>query len=179
MWNISWIFFLQKLLVLCFKNNFTRINHCKFIHHTSHLKPFLSNLPCVVRRTYFSIIFYVKKCALYLIKYGTCHRFKNNCFGGKKQVFGWKNERFSFKKPVLWVKNPVFGWKNKRLRNQFLGEKNKFLALKPVFLEKPVDSSEFFCSCFRKGRSRLGTIAIFHSLSSGFHYKTSTSRNQQ
>ncbi len=27
-----------------FKNNFTRINHCRFIPHKSHLKPFLSYL---------------------------------------------------------------------------------------------------------------------------------------
>jgi hypothetical protein len=61
---------LGKKLFLFFKKNFTRINHCKFIHHKSHLKPFLSYLPCIVRREYFSIIFNVKKCALYLIKYG-------------------------------------------------------------------------------------------------------------
>ncbi len=44
-----------------FKNNFTRINHCKFIHHKRHLKPFLSYLLCRVCREYFSIIFNVKK----------------------------------------------------------------------------------------------------------------------
>jgi len=44
-----------------FENNFTRINHCKFIHHRSHLKPFLSYLPCLVGREYFSIIFHEKK----------------------------------------------------------------------------------------------------------------------
>jgi hypothetical protein len=54
---------------LFFKNNFTRINNCKFIHHKSQLKPFLSYLPCIVRREYFSIIFNVLKCALYPIKY--------------------------------------------------------------------------------------------------------------
>jgi hypothetical protein len=53
-------------------NNFARINHCKFIHYTSQLNPFLSYLPCIVRREYFSIIFYVKKCTLYSIKYGMC-----------------------------------------------------------------------------------------------------------
>jgi hypothetical protein len=52
-----------------FKNNFTRINHFMFIQHKSHLKPFLSYLPCIVCREYFSIIFNVKKCALYSIKY--------------------------------------------------------------------------------------------------------------
>ncbi len=62
--------FWQKKLILFFKNTFTRINHYKFIHHRSHLKPFLSCLPCIVRREYFSIIFHVKKCALYSIKYG-------------------------------------------------------------------------------------------------------------
>ncbi len=41
-----------------------------FIYHTSHLKPFLSYLPCIVRWGYFSIIFHIKKCTLYLIKYG-------------------------------------------------------------------------------------------------------------
>ena len=51
-------------------HNFTRINHCKFIHRRSHLKPFLSYLPCIVHREYFSIISHVKKCALYSIKYG-------------------------------------------------------------------------------------------------------------
>ncbi len=62
--------FFGKNLFLFFKNNFTRINHCTFIHHKSHLKPFLSYLSSIVRREYFSIIFNVKKCTLYLIKYG-------------------------------------------------------------------------------------------------------------
>jgi hypothetical protein len=53
--------FWQKKLFLFFKNNFTRINHCKFIHHKSHLKAFLSSLPCIVCREYFSSIFNVKK----------------------------------------------------------------------------------------------------------------------
>jgi hypothetical protein len=43
-------------LFLFFKNNYTRINHCTFIHHKSHLKPFLSYLPCIARKEYFSII---------------------------------------------------------------------------------------------------------------------------
>ncbi len=67
-WISQW--FLATKVFLFFKNTFTRINHCKFIHHKSHIKPFLSYLPCIVRREYFSIIFYLKKCALYLIKYG-------------------------------------------------------------------------------------------------------------
>ncbi len=58
------------------QNKFSRkilqqINHCKFVHHKSHLKPFLSYLPWIVRREYFSIICNVKKCTLYSIKYGT------------------------------------------------------------------------------------------------------------
>jgi hypothetical protein len=36
----------------------------------SNLKPFLSYLPCILRRKYFSIIFNIKKCALYSIKCG-------------------------------------------------------------------------------------------------------------
>jgi hypothetical protein len=66
----TWIsqLFLSKKLILFFKNNFTRINHYKFIHHTSHLKPFLSYLPYIVHREYFSIICNVKKC---VIIYGT------------------------------------------------------------------------------------------------------------
>ncbi len=40
----------------------------------SHLKPFLIYLPCIVHREYFSIIFNVKKCAQYLIKYSTCNK---------------------------------------------------------------------------------------------------------
>ncbi len=63
--------FWQKKLFLFFKNDFKRINHCKFIHHKGYLKPFLSYLPCIVHREYFSIIFNVKKCALCLIKYDT------------------------------------------------------------------------------------------------------------
>jgi hypothetical protein len=58
-----------------FKNNVTRINHCMFIHHKSHLKPFLSYLPCIVHREYFSIIFNVKKCTLYSIKYGNLQKY--------------------------------------------------------------------------------------------------------
>ncbi len=61
----------QKKLFLFFKNNFKRNNHYKFIHHKSYLKPFLSYLPCIVRREYFSIIFNVKKSTPYSIKYGT------------------------------------------------------------------------------------------------------------
>jgi hypothetical protein len=57
-----------KKLFLFFKNNFKRNNHSKLIHHKSYLKPFLSYLPCIVRRKYFSN---VKKCALFLIKYGS------------------------------------------------------------------------------------------------------------
>ncbi len=63
--------FLAKKLFLFFNYNFTRINHRKFIHHKSHLKPSLSYLPCIVCREYFSIIFNVKKCTLYSIKYST------------------------------------------------------------------------------------------------------------
>ena len=55
-------------------NNFKRINHCKF-HHKSYLKPFLSYPPCIVCREYSSIIFNVKKCALYSIKYGNLLRY--------------------------------------------------------------------------------------------------------
>ncbi len=62
--------FWQKKIFLFFKNNFTRLNPCKFMHHKSHLKPFLRYLPCTVHREYFSIILNVKKCTLYLIKYG-------------------------------------------------------------------------------------------------------------
>ncbi len=52
-----------------FNDKFKRNNHCKFIHHNSYLKPFLRYPHCIVRREYFSIIFNVKKCTLYLIKY--------------------------------------------------------------------------------------------------------------
>ncbi len=48
-----------QIFISFFKNNFTKINHCKFIHHKNHLKPFLSYLPCIVRREYFSIFFNV------------------------------------------------------------------------------------------------------------------------
>ncbi len=67
-WISQW--FLAKKLFLFYKNNFTRINHCKIIHHKSHLKHVLSYLPCIVRREYLSIIFNIKKCTLYLIKHG-------------------------------------------------------------------------------------------------------------
>ncbi len=53
-------------------NNLKRVNHCKFIHHKSCLKHFLSYRPCIVQREYFSIIFNVKKCTIYSIKYGDC-----------------------------------------------------------------------------------------------------------
>ncbi len=63
--------FWQKKLFLFFKNNFTRFNHCKFIHNKSHLKPFLNYLPSIMCREYFSIIFNVRKCTLYSIKYSS------------------------------------------------------------------------------------------------------------
>jgi hypothetical protein len=69
-WISTW--FLAKKLILFFKNNFRRIHHCKFILERSHLMTFFSFLPCIVRREYFSVIFNVKKCALYSIKYGKC-----------------------------------------------------------------------------------------------------------
>ncbi len=67
--NFTMIF--HKKLFLFFKNNFKRNNHRKFFHHKSYLKPFLSYLPCIVHREYFSIIFNVKKCALHSIKYSS------------------------------------------------------------------------------------------------------------
>ncbi len=61
-----------KIFILFSKNNFTRINHYKFIHHESHLKPFLSYLPCIVHREYFSIIFNVKSVVHYTRKNTVC-----------------------------------------------------------------------------------------------------------
>jgi hypothetical protein len=46
----------------------------KYILDKSHFKPFLSYLPCIVCREYFSINTNVKKCALYSIKYGNSSR---------------------------------------------------------------------------------------------------------
>ena len=70
-WAPEFHIFLGKIfLFLFFKNNFPKINHCKFIYHKSHLKPFLSFLPCIMCWEYLSIIFNVKKCVLYSIKYG-------------------------------------------------------------------------------------------------------------
>ncbi len=64
-WISHW--YLANFFILFFKNNFKRNNHWKFIHHKSYLKPFISYLPFIVRREYFSIIFNAKKCALYLM----------------------------------------------------------------------------------------------------------------
>ncbi len=61
--NLQWFLAKKKYFYL------SRIHHCKFIHHKSHLIPFLSYLPCIVCREYFSIIFNVKKCAICPIKY--------------------------------------------------------------------------------------------------------------
>ncbi len=90
--------FWQKKLFLFFKNNFTKINHCKFIHHKSHLKPFFSYLPCIERREYYSIIFNVKKCTIYSIKYGNilttrCHKVKVN-FGILTTVYIFQSVLF-------------------------------------------------------------------------------------
>jgi hypothetical protein len=74
--NFTMIFW-QKKNFLFFKNNFTRINHCKFIHHKSHLKPFPSYLPCTVWKEYFSIILNVKKCGLYSIKCSIGNKWKS------------------------------------------------------------------------------------------------------
>jgi hypothetical protein len=40
-------------------------------HYIVNLKPFLRYLQSIVRRQNFIIISFVKKCALYMIKYGT------------------------------------------------------------------------------------------------------------
>ena len=83
LWNIMHIHaclnfsdFWQKKIFLFFKNNFTKINHSKFMYHKSHLKLCLNYLPCIVCREYFSNIFNVKKCTLYSIKYGNCNKRK-------------------------------------------------------------------------------------------------------
>jgi hypothetical protein len=60
--------FWQKELFLLIKNNLTRINRCKFIHYKSHLKPFLSYLPFIVRRKDFSSIVHVKNVRTILYK---------------------------------------------------------------------------------------------------------------
>jgi hypothetical protein len=75
----TWIsqLFMAKKLILFFKNYFTRINNCVFINHRSHLKTSHSYLPCIVQRKYFSIIFHVKKCALYSIKHGNWLNFQH------------------------------------------------------------------------------------------------------
>ncbi len=56
--NFTMIF--GQKIIFIFKNNFKRNNHCKFIHHKSYVKPFLSYLLCIVCREYFSTIFNVK-----------------------------------------------------------------------------------------------------------------------
>ncbi len=48
---------------------------CIFIDHKNHLKPLLCYLPCIVSREYVSIIFKVKKCTLYSLKYGILDMF--------------------------------------------------------------------------------------------------------
>ncbi len=80
-WISQWFFGKKKLILFYKKNNFMRINHWKFIHHKSHLKPFLSYIPCIMCREYFSIIFNVKKCSIYSIKY---------------DIFAWKKFFFIF-----------------------------------------------------------------------------------
>ncbi len=86
---------------LFFKNNFKRNNHCKFIHHKSYLKPlpFLSFLPCIVHREYFSIIFNVKKCALYSIKYGKCCEYNN-----RGQILGCLWMSYEWARHELWTR---------------------------------------------------------------------------
>ncbi len=86
-WISQW--FLSK------KNNFTRIHNWKLIHHKSNLKPFLRYLPCRVRSEYFSIIFHVKKCPLYSIKYRKC-----SCLRSWKFLFNTSHLAC----PHIWVK---------------------------------------------------------------------------
>jgi hypothetical protein len=55
-----------------------------------NLKPFLIYLQCIVHREYFSIIFNVKKCALYLIKYGRSNfLMKNICLQVSEKIVWW------------------------------------------------------------------------------------------
>ncbi len=81
LWNIMYIHaclnfsdFWQKKIFLFFKNNFTKINHSKFMYHRSHLKLCLNYLPCIVCREYFSNIFNVKKCTLSLYSIKICYK---------------------------------------------------------------------------------------------------------
>ncbi len=68
-WISQW--FLAKKLFYFSRIISQELNHCKSIHHKNHLKPFLSYLPCIASREYFSIIFNIKKRTLYSIKYYT------------------------------------------------------------------------------------------------------------
>ncbi len=49
-------------------------------HYLVHPKPFLRYLPSIVRRQNFIIISFVKKCTLYLIKYGSKYSTKGCLF---------------------------------------------------------------------------------------------------
>ncbi len=97
---------MAKKLILFFKNNFKRINHCKFICHKSHLKP--TYLLCIVHKENFSIIFNVKKCALYLIKYGMYHISSSQKLGVWHITYKFFIQSFQLK-----VKDKVcVSWKN-------------------------------------------------------------------
>jgi hypothetical protein len=70
--------------------NNVSINQIPCLVESTLLKPYLSYLPCIVHREFFSIIFNVKKCAPYLIKYSThaCYKNKENRREIKMTQFG-------------------------------------------------------------------------------------------
>ncbi len=70
--HLNFTMILGKKKFLFFKNNFTRINHCKFIHRKSHQLCTLSHLPSMFSakglfQHHFNVK-NVKKCTLYSIK---------------------------------------------------------------------------------------------------------------
>ncbi len=88
-WISQW--FLAKKIFLFFKINFTRMNHFKFYYHISHLKPFLSYLPCIACREYFSIIFHVKKCALYSLNMVCMGCWTKSCLISVPPMTQWRS----------------------------------------------------------------------------------------
>ena len=83
-WISQW--FWAKKFISFFKNIITIINHYKFNYHKSYLRPFLSYFLCIVRREYFSIIFNIKKCTLFSIKYSNYFIFGSFIFSEIEQL---------------------------------------------------------------------------------------------
>jgi hypothetical protein len=154
-----------KKLFLFFKNNFKRNNPNKLIHNKSNLKPFLSYLPCIAHREYFSIIFNVKNCALYSIKHSTYYNISSLKF--YKIDFNILTQKFWCQSLIVCLHfRPFFKNGPAYPRYQSMSSKPRATSLKLPSWRRHLNPF-FLCHCsFREKASVLARVKHFSQVQS-------------